>query len=73
MPYNLLRGISLAYTKESKFTTKDGEHWTDACRRKGVYDASVYIPLWKRPIGHFFYVVGKIAGKQKKMLITYKK
>jgi multimeric flavodoxin WrbA len=73
IPYNLFRGMSLSYTKGSEFETKDGEYWTDDYRRKGVYDKSVYIPLYKRPFGYLFYFIGKYMGKQKKMLVTYKK
>jgi hypothetical protein len=39
----------------------------------GVYDKSVYVPIYKRPFGYLFYLIGKYMGKQKKMLVTYKK
>lgn len=73
IPYNLFRGMSLTYTKEKAFPTKDGEHWSDPNRRNGVYDSSVPIPFYKKPFGQLFYLLGKFMGKQKKMVVTYKK
>jgi len=73
IPYNLFRGMSLFYTKDSEFPTKDGEHWTKKYRKNKVYDALVFVPRYKRPIGHFFYAIGKFAGSRKKFQVTYKK
>lgn len=71
IPYNLFRGMSLAYVKGSEYETLDGTFWTEDCRKNGVYDGCVGVPFYKKPIGHFFYVVGKLAGKR--ILVTYKK
>lgn len=71
IPYNLFRGMSLSYTKGTEFETQDGVHWTEECRKKGVYDGSVRVPFYKKPFGKLFYVIGKFAGG--KMIITYKK
>ena len=71
IPYNLFRGMSLTYAKGAEYETRDGLHWTEACRRNGVYDRSVPVPLYKRPLGALFYWVGKMAGP--KLTITYKK
>ncbi|MFV0413945.1 MAG: flavodoxin family protein, partial [Oscillospiraceae bacterium] len=45
IPYNLFRGMGLAYTKGSEYETEDGTYWTQPGRRKGVYDASVPVPF----------------------------
>lgn len=73
IPYNLFRGMSLAYVKGSKYETKDGWHWTQESRKDTIYDSSVPVPLYKKPIGHLFYWIGKMAGKMKSMQITYQK
>jgi multimeric flavodoxin WrbA len=71
IPYNLFRGMSLAYVKGTEFETQDGVYWTEESRKKGVYDRSVHVPFYKKPIGQLFYIIGKIAGK--KLVVTYKK
>ena len=73
IPYNLFRGMSLSYTKESEYPTADGDYWTQPSRKKKVYDQNVPIAFFQRPIGEFFYVIGKMAGKMKSMEVTYKK
>lgn len=73
IPYNLFRGMSLAYTKDDEFATKDGEFWTESDRRNTVYDSSVKVPIFKRLFGQFFYDVGKWMGSRKTFQITYKK
>lgn len=71
IPYNLFRGMSLHYVKGTEFETVDGAYWTEECRSSGVYDRAAYVPFYKRPLGHLFYMLGKIVGK--KMIVTYKK
>ncbi len=71
IPYNLFRGMSLAYGPGSEYETEDGVHWTAPERRRGVFDRSVPVPPYKRPIGQLFYVLGKVAGG--KVMVTYKK
>jgi multimeric flavodoxin WrbA len=71
IPYNLFRGMSLAYVKGTEFETQDGVYWTDDSRKKGVYDNSVKIPFYKKVFGQLFYIIGKYAGR--KILVTYKK
>lgn len=73
IPYNLFRGMSLAYVKGSMFETKDGWHWTQDIRKNKVYDSEIPVPFYKKPIGHLFYFIGKKAGKLKSMQVTYKK
>ncbi len=71
IPYNLFRGMSLAYAKGTEFETQDGVYWTEDCRKKGVYDSSVHVPFYKKPFGQLFYMIGKFAGR--KAMVTYKK
>lgn len=71
IPYNLFRGMSLAYRKGTEFETEDGVYWTGESRAKSVYDSAVHVPIYKKPIGQLFYLIGKIAGR--KIVITYKK
>lgn len=71
IPYNLFRGMSLAYVKGAEYETKDGDFWTEENRKKHVYDPAVPVSLYKRPIGHLFYLVGILGGKFVK--ITYRK
>jgi multimeric flavodoxin WrbA len=71
IPYNLFRGMSLAYIKGTDYETYDGVHWTEDCRKKGVYDRSVPVPFYKKPVGQLFYWIGKTAGKH--VMVTYKK
>jgi multimeric flavodoxin WrbA len=73
IPYNLFRGMSLHYTKGSEYETKDGEHWTDSERKNTVYDKSVKVPPHKILFGNMFYLLGKTIGKNKNMMVTYKK
>ena len=71
IPYNLFRGMSPHYVKGSEYETEDGSHWTDPIRKDTVYDSVVRVPIYKRPIGHFFHFLGKRLGK--KVTVTYKK
>ena len=71
IPYNMFRGMSLAYTKGSEYPTADGEYWTQKCRIRGFYDKTVPVPFYEKPIGYFFYYIGKYMGK--KILVTYRK
>lgn len=71
--YNLFRGMSLAYVPGTNYETEDGIYWTQESRRKKVYMPEVNVTWWKRPIGHMFYLVGKVAGSMKRMTVTYKK
>lgn len=73
IPYNLFRGMSLAYIKGSEYETEDGRYWSQDNRKSKVYDASVHVPFYKKPIGQLFYSIGKMAGKKKSMQITYRK
>ena len=73
IPYNLFRGMSLAYAAGSEYETKDGWYWTQDDRKGKVYDASVHVPLYKKPIGYLFYLIGKAAGKLNWMQVTYRK
>ncbi len=73
IPYNLFRGLSLAYTPGTEYETVDGVYWTEKKRLKAVYDPSVNVTFYKKPIGHIFYAIGKTAGKMKSMQVTYKK
>lgn len=71
IPYNLFRGMSLAYQKGMDYETQDGVYWTDEDRKKGVYDSDVKIPFYKKPFGQLFYLMGKYVGR--KMIVTYRK
>lgn len=71
IPYNLFRGMSLASAKGAEYETHDGLHWTEQCRRSGVYDRSVPVPLYQRPLGQVFYWLGKAMGRR--LIVTYKK
>lgn len=71
IPYNLFRGMSLAYGPGSEYETEDGVHWTAPERHRGVYDRRVPVPFYKRPFGQLFYALGKVAGG--KVMVTYKK
>ncbi|HWS28512.1 MAG TPA: NAD(P)H-dependent oxidoreductase [Clostridia bacterium] len=71
IPYNLFRGMSLACVKGTEYEAYDGIHWTEECRKNGVYDRSVPVPFYKKPLGQLFYGIGKMAGKS--MVVTYKK
>ena len=71
IPYNLFRGMSLAYAKGSEYETQDGVYWTEKCRIRNVYDSSVNVTLYKKPFGQLFYLIGKIAGR--KITVTYRK
>lgn len=73
IPYNLFRGMSLAYAQGSEYPTKDGEYWTRIDRIHTIYDSQVYVPIYKRPIGHLFYYIGKYAGRLKNYQVTYRK
>ena len=70
IPYNLFRGMSLAYGKGMVYETLDGLHWAEECRRNSMYDRSVPIPFHLKPFAQFFYQTGKFAGK--KVTVTYK-
>ena len=71
IPYNLFRGMSLAYRKGTEFQTEDGVYWLEESRKHGVYESSVHVPFYKKPFGQLFYAIGKFAGK--KTMVTYKK
>lgn len=71
IPYNLFRGMSIHYAKGTAYETEDGAHWLDESRRRGVYDPSVPVPFYIRPVGHFFYFLGRVLGGR--MTVTYKK
>lgn len=71
IPYNLFRGMSLAYVKGTEFETQDGVFWTEDRRKKGVYDSSVKVSLFKKIFGQLFYFIGK--GAAKKVTVTYRK
>ncbi len=73
MPYNLFRGMSLAYVPGTEYETEDGIYWTDEKRRKKVYAPEVKVSWWKKPIGQMFYWIGKLAGSMKSMTVTYRK
>ena len=73
IPYNLFRGMSIAYAPGSEYETEDGRHWTEPARKKRVYDEAVPVGVFQRPVGHLFYWIGKTAGKMKSMQVTYKK
>ncbi len=70
IPYNLFRGMSLAYAKGAEYETRDGLHWTEECRRSGVYDRSVPVPFFMKPMGALFYWIGRATSKT--LTITYK-
>jgi multimeric flavodoxin WrbA len=71
IPYNLFRGMSIPYAKGTEYETQDGIFWLEEHRSNSVYDNSVPVPFYKKPIGHLFYLIGKLAGK--KIMITYRK
>jgi multimeric flavodoxin WrbA len=71
IPYNLFRGMSLAYVRGTEYEIQDGVYWTEESRKKGVYHSAIPVPFYKKPIGHLFYIIGKIAGR--KYMVTYKK
>ena len=71
IPYNLFRGMSLSYVEGTECETRDGTHWTEDCRKNSVYDRSIHVPFYKKPVGWLFYWIGKVAGK--KLIVTYKK
>lgn len=73
IPYNLFRGMSLAYVPGTEYETQDGVYWSDECRRKSVYAQGVKVPFYKKIVGYLFYEIGKITGKTKGMLVTYRK
>ncbi len=64
--------MSLAYVQGSEYPTKDGEYWTMSERIHTIYDSQVYVPIYKRPIGHLFYYIGKYAGRLKNYQVTYR-
>lgn len=71
IPYNLFRGMGLACVSGAPYETEDGVFWSDPARARTVYDPSVPVPFYQKPIGHLFYQLGKFAGK--KLTITYRK
>lgn len=71
IPYNLFRGMSLAYVKGTEYETADGDFWTEEERRKYVYDTTVKVPIYKKAFGRMFYGIGKMARKF--TMVTYKK
>lgn len=73
IPYNLFRGMSLAYVPGTEYETLDGTYWTKECRRKLLYAPGVKVSFYKKPVGCLFYGIGKLAGKMKGMTVTYRK
>lgn len=73
MPYNLFRGMSLAYVLGTEYETEDGIYWTDEKRKKKVYALEVKVSWWKKPIGQMLYWIGKLAASMKSMTVTYRK
>lgn len=73
IPYNLFRGMSLAYAKGTEYATEDGCYWTKDDRKGKVYDKDVHVTFYKKPIGHLFYIIGKLVGKMKRFQVSYKK
>lgn len=73
IPYNLFRGMSLAYVPGTDYETEDGVYWTDTCRKNLVYAPGIKVAFYKKPIGHLFYWIGMVAGNMKRMQVTYKK
>lgn len=71
IPYNLFRGMCINCAKGTEYETLDGVYWAEETRKKLVYDSSVRVPFYKKPIGYLFYTIGKLAGKS--AIITYKK
>lgn len=71
IPYNLFRGMSLAYIKGTEYETEDGAYWTQENRQKYLYDSRIKVQFYQKPIGHIFYLMGKYMGR--KITITYKK
>ena len=73
IPYNLFRGMSLVYVLGIEYETKDGIYWTEECRKNLVYAPEIKVLFYKKPMGHLFYGIGKMAGNMKRMTVTYKK
>ena len=73
IPYNMFRGMSLAYAPGTDYETEDGVYWTEECRKGLVYAPGVKVAFYKKPIGYLFYWIGKLAGNMKGMQVTYKK
>jgi Multimeric flavodoxin WrbA len=71
IPYNLFRGMSLAYVRGTEFETEDGNYWTETSRANSTYDTLVPVPFYKKVFGKLFYQIGKMAGKH--LTVTYKK
>lgn len=71
IPYNLFRGMSLSYIKGTEYETEDGVYWIQDDRQNYLYDSRIKVPLYKKPIGHIFYLMGKYMGK--KITVTYRK
>lgn len=73
IPYNLFRGMSLAYVPGTEYETQDGVYWTENCRKKSVYAPEIKVPFYKKIVGFVFYGIGKMAGRMKGMKVTYRK
>lgn len=73
VPYNIFRGMSLNYTKESEYETEDGNYWTIEERKNRIYDKRIPVFFLQIVVGKLFYIIGKNAGKIKSMQVTYKK
>lgn len=71
IPYNLFRGMSLGYVKGTEYETEDGAYWTQPERAKKTYASVINVPYYKRPFGHLFYYIGKLACRF--TTVTYKK
>lgn len=71
IPYNMFRGMSLAYVKGTEYETLDGTHWTEPERKKKAYDPAIPLPFYKVLFGNLFYGLGKMMAKY--ITITYRK
>ena len=71
IPFNLFRGMSLAYVKGTEYETEDGNYYTENDIKNRVYGKGVPIPVGGNILGTIFYWIGKTASKF--TTVTYKK
>jgi len=71
IPFNLFRGMSLAYVKGTEYETEDGSYYTGKNMKNRYYGKGVPLPVGGRAVGTVFYWIGKMAGKFS--TVTYKK
>ena len=71
IPFNLFRGMSLAYVKGTEYEMEDGNYYTGADVKNHFYGKGVPIPIGGKLLGSVFYWIGKTASKFS--IITYKK